>query len=47
MKYLDGDKFATASDSEATNRSCYSFCMCPGGQVLILLKSYVFNYLIL
>lgn len=35
VKYLDGDKFATASDSEATKRSCYSFCMCPGGQVVL------------
>lgn len=31
--YIDKEDFNDVSDSGVTNRSCYSFCMCPGGQV--------------
>ncbi|KAJ4803657.1 FAD/NAD(P)-binding oxidoreductase family protein [Rhynchospora pubera] len=36
-KYVGGDKFNTESSFESgvENRSCYSFCMCPGGQVVL------------
>lgn len=35
--YIDKNDFNESSDSNVENRSCYSFCMCPGGQVSILL----------
>lgn len=35
--YIDKNDFGDSSDSNEANRSCYSFCMCPGGQVCILL----------
>ncbi|RDX94412.1 hypothetical protein CR513_23198, partial [Mucuna pruriens] len=33
--YIDKVDFCEASDSGEENRSCYSFCMCPGGQVVL------------
>lgn len=33
--YIDKEDFNDVSDSGVTNRSCYSFCMCPGGQVVL------------
>ncbi|XP_019082241.1 uncharacterized protein LOC100249260 isoform X2 [Vitis vinifera] len=35
VKYLQGEDGDTSFDSGATSRSCYSFCMCPGGQVVL------------
>ena len=31
---VDGDGDGDASAKEHQDRSCYSFCMCPGGQVV-------------
>ncbi|XP_019417180.1 PREDICTED: uncharacterized protein LOC109328253 isoform X2 [Lupinus angustifolius] len=33
--YIDKEEFYGYSGSEPANRSCYSFCMCPGGQVVL------------
>ncbi|XP_061365104.1 uncharacterized protein LOC133308496 [Gastrolobium bilobum] len=33
--YIDKGNFCESSDSGVANRSCYSFCMCPGGQVVL------------
>ncbi|XP_057431501.1 uncharacterized protein LOC130724315 isoform X2 [Lotus japonicus] len=33
--YIDKEEFFESSDSGVANRSCYSFCMCPGGQVVL------------
>ncbi|XP_014509658.1 uncharacterized protein LOC106768823 isoform X1 [Vigna radiata var. radiata] len=33
--YIDKEDFDEVSDSGVVNRSCYSFCMCPGGQVVL------------
>ncbi|XP_027351289.1 uncharacterized protein LOC113862381 isoform X2 [Abrus precatorius] len=33
--YIDMENFYETSDSGVANRSCYSFCMCPGGQVVL------------
>ncbi|KAK7304839.1 hypothetical protein VNO77_42730 [Canavalia gladiata] len=33
--YIDKEDLYEVSDSGVTNRSCYSFCMCPGGQVVL------------
>ncbi|CAL5196884.1 unnamed protein product [Lathyrus oleraceus] len=33
--YIDKNDFNESSDSNVENRSCYSFCMCPGGQVVL------------
>ncbi|KAG5544779.1 hypothetical protein RHGRI_017280 [Rhododendron griersonianum] len=34
-KYISGDDADEHFDSEPMKRSCYSFCMCPGGQVVL------------
>lgn len=38
-------KYVSGKDGEepsgATSRSCYSFCMCPGGQVRILFSNFL------
>ncbi|XP_022937966.1 uncharacterized protein LOC111444197 [Cucurbita moschata] len=34
-KYVNIDTEDPSSNSVAANRSCYSFCMCPGGQVVL------------
>ncbi|KAL2322172.1 hypothetical protein Fmac_026551 [Flemingia macrophylla] len=33
--YIDKEDFYGASDAGLASRSCYSFCMCPGGQVVL------------
>ncbi|WVZ25397.1 hypothetical protein V8G54_003941 [Vigna mungo] len=33
--YIDKEDFHEVSNSGVGNRSCYSFCMCPGGQVVL------------
>ncbi|KAE9608320.1 hypothetical protein Lal_00026239 [Lupinus albus] len=33
--YIDKEEFYGSSVSGLANRSCYSFCMCPGGQVVL------------
>lgn len=33
VKYVTNEDGADNTDAEAERRSCYSFCMCPGGQV--------------
>ncbi|CAN6450799.1 unnamed protein product [Victoria cruziana] len=35
VKYVEEDAISTASDLDERRRSCYSFCMCPGGQVVL------------
>lgn len=35
VKYVKGEDGDSPSNSGAPNRSCYSFCMCPGGQVVL------------
>lgn len=35
VEYIDGDDVAAPSTFGPTRRSCYSFCMCPGGQVVL------------
>uniref|UniRef100_A0A2N9EYW1 FAD-binding domain-containing protein n=1 Tax=Fagus sylvatica TaxID=28930 RepID=A0A2N9EYW1_FAGSY len=35
VKYVNGEDGDPPSDSGATGRNCYSFCMCPGGQVVL------------
>uniref|UniRef100_A0A2P2KZ37 Uncharacterized protein n=1 Tax=Rhizophora mucronata TaxID=61149 RepID=A0A2P2KZ37_RHIMU len=35
VNYVSGEDWHTTSNSKARNRSCYSFCMCPGGQVVL------------
>lgn len=32
-EYVTPTERNTTSNFDATGRSCYSFCMCPGGQV--------------
>lgn len=39
--YIDKEEFYESSDSGVANRSCYSFCMCPGGQVCIFLVYHI------
>ncbi|KAG5563969.1 hypothetical protein RHGRI_000216 [Rhododendron griersonianum] len=34
-KYISGDDADEHCDSGPVKRSCYSFCMCPGGQVVL------------
>ncbi|KAL0451327.1 UNVERIFIED_CONTAM: putative protein Cbei [Sesamum latifolium] len=34
-EYINLRDVNTLSNSDATSRSCYSFCMCPGGQVVL------------
>ncbi|WOL15782.1 hypothetical protein Cni_G24563 [Canna indica] len=34
VKYINGDNNGTTGSGDST-RSCYSFCMCPGGQVVL------------
>lgn len=33
VKYVGDEDGDTLSNVLTANRSCYSFCMCPGGQV--------------
>lgn len=33
VQYVNDRDKNSPLKSESTNRSCYSFCMCPGGQV--------------
>ncbi|KAF3795882.1 C Uncharacterized protein [Nymphaea thermarum] len=35
VKYVHGNAATTAGDLDERRRSCYSFCMCPGGQVVL------------
>ncbi|XP_008808580.2 uncharacterized protein Cbei_0202 isoform X2 [Phoenix dactylifera] len=35
VKYISGENDGVSSGSEEVIRSCYSFCMCPGGQVVL------------
>ncbi|KAL5699029.1 hypothetical protein ACHQM5_029987 [Ranunculus cassubicifolius] len=35
VKYVDEDDTSKTSTSRDWHRSCYSFCMCPGGQVVL------------
>ncbi|XP_059285719.1 uncharacterized protein LOC132039199 [Lycium ferocissimum] len=35
VEYVNAVDIALPSNSGLTNRSCYSFCMCPGGQVVL------------
>ncbi|PHT75285.1 hypothetical protein T459_18807 [Capsicum annuum] len=35
VEYVNTDGIALPSNSVPRNRSCYSFCMCPGGQVVL------------
>ncbi|KAL9684697.1 hypothetical protein QQ045_022138 [Rhodiola kirilowii] len=35
VKYVDGEMKDHTTRPEANSRSCYSFCMCPGGQVVL------------
>ncbi|XP_031481390.1 uncharacterized protein LOC116251329 isoform X2 [Nymphaea colorata] len=35
VKYVDGNAITTAGGLDERRRSCYSFCMCPGGQVVL------------
>ncbi|XP_010273685.1 PREDICTED: uncharacterized protein LOC104609148 [Nelumbo nucifera] len=35
VKYINEEDVETSSISGETSRSCYSFCMCPGGQVVL------------
>lgn len=35
VEYVNTDGIALPSNSAPRNRSCYSFCMCPGGQVVL------------
>ncbi|XP_059453786.1 uncharacterized protein LOC132184245 isoform X2 [Corylus avellana] len=35
VKYVNGEDGDLPSNSRAPSRSCYSFCMCPGGQVVL------------
>ncbi|KAL9325431.1 hypothetical protein ACSQ67_006076 [Phaseolus vulgaris] len=39
--YIDKEDFYEVSNSGVANRSCYSFCMCPGGQLAHLLVGVV------
>ncbi|XP_051150118.1 uncharacterized protein LOC127264667 isoform X2 [Andrographis paniculata] len=34
-EYINQQEMGAPSNSEPINRSCYSFCMCPGGQVVL------------
>lgn len=34
VKYVGEEEFGAAAGYGETSRSCYSFCMCPGGQVI-------------
>ncbi|KAF6134643.1 hypothetical protein GIB67_002044 [Kingdonia uniflora] len=33
VKYVDEENTGSATSSREISRSCYSFCMCPGGQI--------------
>ncbi|KAF6176511.1 hypothetical protein GIB67_007894 [Kingdonia uniflora] len=35
VKYVDEENTGSATSSREISRSCYSFCMCPGGQVVL------------
>ncbi|XAR66735.1 hypothetical protein NMG60_11013055 [Bertholletia excelsa] len=35
VKYINGGDVVEPLNSESMGRSCYSFCMCPGGQVVL------------
>ncbi|KAH0649716.1 uncharacterized protein Cbei_0202 [Solanum tuberosum] len=35
VEYVNTNDIALPSNSAPRNRSCYSFCMCPGGQVVL------------
>ncbi|ERN18513.1 hypothetical protein AMTR_s00065p00038950 [Amborella trichopoda] len=35
VKYVSEENSGTAKNQREANRSCYSFCMCPGGQVVL------------
>ncbi|KAL5980465.1 hypothetical protein ACLOJK_028373 [Asimina triloba] len=35
VKYVNEEKADTKTSSGDASRSCYSFCMCPGGQVVL------------
>ncbi|XP_016434868.2 uncharacterized protein LOC107761192 isoform X1 [Nicotiana tabacum] len=35
VEYVNAEDIALPSNSGPINRSCYSFCMCPGGQVVL------------
>ncbi|KAM4133467.1 hypothetical protein ACJW30_01G331200 [Castanea mollissima] len=35
VNYVNREDEGPSSNSEATGRNCYSFCMCPGGQVVL------------
>ncbi|XP_050272339.1 uncharacterized protein LOC126715659 isoform X1 [Quercus robur] len=35
VNYINGEDGGPSSNSGATGRNCYSFCMCPGGQVVL------------
>ncbi|KAI3852161.1 hypothetical protein MKW92_024302, partial [Papaver armeniacum] len=35
VKYVDNVNNGETTKSRETSRSCYSFCMCPGGQVVL------------
>lgn len=36
-EYVNGTDKSVLSSMEKETRSCYSFCMCPGGQVLFFI----------
>lgn len=46
-EYVNRKDIDIPSNLEPISRSCYSFCMCPGGQVLILFYKRVHQLLIL
>ncbi|RWR75423.1 Pyridine nucleotide-disulfide oxidoreductase [Cinnamomum micranthum f. kanehirae] len=35
VKYVGEEEIGAAAGSGETTRSCYSFCMCPGGQIVL------------
>ncbi|XP_068652684.1 uncharacterized protein [Aristolochia californica] len=35
VKYVDEEEFNSSTSPGDMSRSCYSFCMCPGGQVVL------------
>ncbi|KAF6134380.1 hypothetical protein GIB67_005772 [Kingdonia uniflora] len=43
VKYVDEENTDSATSSREISRSCYSFCMCPGGQVPFAIVAYRFN----
>ncbi|PHT97076.1 hypothetical protein BC332_33997 [Capsicum chinense] len=39
VEYVNTDGITLPSNSAPRNRSCYSFCMCPGGQLVAMFSS--------